>query len=116
MERIWRERVVIMDVPRLGLFCDGDDDCSGYHRVSIAPDWLCNGTSFKDTYLSTVCVFVWSVLGALLLPNIRGLPLCVFVHIHGVLFAPVCLHSDDEYHVIHQCSLNVQIISAKYTS
>ena len=95
---------------RMGSFCNGDDDCSGYHRVSIAPHWLCNGSSFKDIYLSTVCVFVWSVHGALLLPTIRGLPLCVFVHIYGVLLVPVCMHSDYEPH--H--NINVQFECADY--
>ena len=50
------------------------------------------------THLVTdcVCVFVWSVHGALLLPTIRGLPLCVFVCTYGVLLVHVCMHSDYE--------------------
>ena len=47
-------------------------------------------TPFDDC----VCVFVWSVHGALLLPTIWGLPLCVFVRTYGVLLVPVCMHSD----------------------
>ena len=57
-------------------------------------------------------MFVWSVLGALLLPTIRGLPLCVFVRTYGVLLVPVCMHSD--YEPCH--NINAQFECADYTS
>ena len=78
---------------RMGSFCNGDDDCSECHRVPIAPHWLSNGIPFKFIYLLTVFMFVWSALGALLLPTMWGLPLCVSVHTYGALFVPVCMHS-----------------------
>ena len=57
-------------------------------------------------------VFVWSVHGALLLPTIRGLPLCVFVRTYGVLLVLVCMHSD--YEPRH--NINAQFECADYTS
>ena len=88
--------------PRLGSIDDGDDrpkrspSCTRCTTLDVQWQPL-QRTPFGDC----VCVFVWSVHGALLLPTIRGLPLCVFVRTYGVLLVPVCMHSD------YECSLTI---------
>ena len=66
---------------------------SGIHCTTLAVQWQ---PLQRILFIESVSVFVYSVLGALLLPTIRGLPLCVFVFTYGVLLVLVCMHSDDE--------------------
>ena len=56
---------------------------SGIHWTTLTVQWQ---PLQRTLFIECVCVFVWSVLGALLLPTIRGLPLCVFERTYGVLF------------------------------
>ena len=86
--------------PRMGSIDDGDGRLkrspSCTHCTTLDVQWQpLQRTPFGDC----ICVFVWSVHGALLLPTIWGLPLCVFVCTYGVLLVPVCMHSD------YECSL-----------
>ena len=86
--------------PQWDLFMTEMMDRSGYHRESLNHIGCVMAARSKSSiYRLCVCVFVWSVLGALLLPTIRGLPLCVFVRTYGVLLVPVCMYSD------YECSL-----------
>ena len=79
-------------------------DCSG--TIGFLLDHIdCLMTAPQIIYILTVCACLCCVLGALLLPTIRGLT-------YGVLLVPVCMHSDYELH--H--NINVQFECADCTS
>ena len=76
----------IIDVPEWNLFMTETIDRSRHHRESMNHSGCARQSLQRTPSGDCVYVFLWSVYGALLLPTIRGLPLCVFVRTYGVLF------------------------------